>query len=367
MLTCHPGIQGPFPKILPLLAGALREQGCHVVTEPWGRHHDHESLSAKLVGRLGDLVRIRKALRRDAYDMMLIHTTTEMVNYSRDLPAAWLARKRVRHVALQFHGSTPDLALDGGSALFKKASRWMLNAVDGVLVLSSDEQQQWQKFHPAGRFFTIANPYQARSHSAQDAALPPLNVPQGVPVLIYVGRLIEQKGIFDLLNALGQCNGEVPFHLLVAGAGSEEQAFRERMTSLGLQDKITLLGYLSGDRLWQAYQAADMFVFPSWSEGFPTVITEAMNAGLPIVTTHIRGAVDHLKEGVHATFVPPREPARLAAAVRRLLGDAPARQRMAEANRAKIRDFAPEVVARRYVEVLREIAAGESSAANRRP
>jgi len=119
---------------------------------------------------------------------------------------------------------------------------------------------------------------------------------------------MAQKGVFDLLGALARLAGPKPWHLLVAGNGPEEESFRARVRSLGLQNRVTLAGYLNSSLLALAYRGADLFVFPSWSEGFPTVILEAMDAGLPIVTTHLRGAADHLQEGIHACFVPPRDP-----------------------------------------------------------
>jgi glycosyltransferase involved in cell wall biosynthesis len=80
-----------------------------------------------------------------------------------------------------------------------------------------------------------------------------------------------------------------------------------------------------------------------------------MAAGLPIVTTPTRGISDHLVDGVHALFVPPRDPRALADAIERLLRDSALRKRMSGANRAKVRDFAPEKVAGQYLRALEEI------------
>jgi glycosyltransferase involved in cell wall biosynthesis len=116
-----------------------------------------------------------------------------------------------------------------------------------------------------------------------------------------------------------------------------------------------MAGYLQGDDLQRAYRSANLFVFPSWREGFPTVITEAMDAGLPIVTTYIRGAADHLKEGVHACFVPPQNPVALAAAIRRVLAEPELQARMAQANRAKVKEFAPAIIGEQYLGILKQI------------
>jgi glycosyltransferase involved in cell wall biosynthesis len=260
---------------------------------------------------------------------------------------------------LQFHGSQSDSLVDPGSRLFKLASKWLIQMSDAALVLSSEEQRQWQQFYPAGKFYVVSNPFHATSVRPSVAGKPAWGSPDGTPLLLFVGRLVEAKGIFDLLQAMPSVLARKACHLLVAGDGPQAALVRERVNALGLTDRVTLLGYLEGERLAEAYRAADIFVLPTyWNEGFPTVIAEAMNAGLPIVTTRIRGAADHLQEGVNALFVRPRDPGTLVEAINSLLADPAVRTRMGQANREKVKDFAPEVVGRRYLEVLEQIVEG---------
>jgi glycosyltransferase involved in cell wall biosynthesis len=140
----------------------------------------------------------------------------------------------------------------------------------------------------------------------------------------------------------------------MVGEGDQERELRKRIQSLGLESDIALAGYLSRSDLTDEYRAASLFVLPSWSEGFPTVLSEAMDAGLPIVTTRIRGAADHLVAGENALFVEPRDVKGLATSMIRLLSDHELRARMALVNRERIRIFEPEVVAGEYLQVLRE-------------
>ena len=363
MLTCHPGIRGPFPKILPLLASALRAEGCHVVEEPWGRHRDDESFFDKIFGRLGDLVRVWRRARREPFDMLVVHTTTEWRNYSRDLPALWLLRRWIPKVVVQFHGSTPELVHGSGHGGFKWATRRLLRMTDGVIVLSSEEKRAWQQFHPQCRWFIGRNPF-AAAKPEDIAPTIPWNLPENVPVVLYVGRLIVEKGIFDLLEAAAQLKSGTPFHLLMIGSGPAQNDLEAKVRELKLDEQVTIAGQLDDARtLRRAYRAADLFVLPSWSEGMPTVLLEAMDAGLPIVTTRIRGAVDHFEENVHARMVSPREPKELAAALEELLASPELRARLGANNRQKIREFAPEFVAPEYLAVLQEIAGSKPSPA----
>jgi glycosyltransferase involved in cell wall biosynthesis len=90
------------------------------------------------------------------------------------------------------------------------------------------------------------------------------------------------------------------------------------------------------------------------------VISEAMDAGLPIVTTRCGGMIDHLVEGVNCLFVPPRDPRGLEEALALLLDEPELRARLGAANRLAVGEFAPDAVATAYDEVLREVGARHS-------
>ena len=92
------------------------------------------------------------------------------------------------------------------------------------------------------------------------------------------------------------------------------------------------------------------------------MLAEAMDAGLPIVTTRIRGGVDHLVEGENALFVDPGDARSLAASITTLLGDADLRARMGAANQQRVQIFAPDVVAVKYLQVLQSVVTAEDSA-----
>ena len=174
---------------------------------------------------------------------------------------------------------------------------------------------------------------------------------------MFSGRLMPEKGLYDLLEAMALVVPQADCTLLIAGEGEIEGDLRRRAAELGLQDKVEFLGFLDQDELGAVYARSDMLVLPSYyAEGFPTVISEAMSRGLPVVTTPIRGAADHLVEGENVLFVPPHAPREVAEAILRLAGDEPLRRRLGENNLVKVKDFAPERVVRDYLAVFEEVA-----------
>jgi glycosyltransferase involved in cell wall biosynthesis len=363
MLTAPSTADGPLPALTPLLASALRDLGCEVEILPWGRRQEGESVWRKLVQRPADLWRARRRLDAQPVEVVVIHTAHSWTTLVRDIPLVLAARGRRRAVVLHFHGSYSGRLIAAGRPAFKLASSLLLAFSDAALVLSSEEQREWRAFHSRGRFEVVRNPVRPAPPLETAPARSRFAIPGTDPIALFVGRLIEAKGILDLVAALAAQSAAAPWHLLVVGDGPLEQEVRRRAAQAGVSSKLTLTGYLRGDDLRAAYQVADLLALPSYSEGLPLVVLEAMAAGLPIVTTGIRGMADHLRDGVNGRLVPPGDPAALAAALARLLGDGEERLRMGRANREQVAAFSPERVGCDYLAVLRAVVAARPARA----
>jgi len=356
MLIPYPNTKGPINKHTPHLIQDLRSAGCYIETEYWGKHTDQEKVMQKVFGRIGDIIHIKQRVKPGNYDTLVVKTAHDWNTLLRDIALLITFRKYSLKKVLQFHGSDPLKLLAKGNFLFKLFSKMLLLLCDGAMVLSTEEQQQWQQFCPRRKFFVVNNPYVSEPIEGNQSYKPMWSFPRDAKVLLFVGRLIREKGIFDLVEALSLIKSSVPVHLLIVGDGKESDAIRKRISELKLEKNVTLTGYLQGKALQAAYNCADIFALPSYhQEGFPTVIAEAMNKGLPIVTTHIRGAADHLLEGINTLFVPPRDPTALAGALTELLNNPALCEKMSRFNREKVKDFAPEVVGRQYLDVLKVI------------
>jgi glycosyltransferase involved in cell wall biosynthesis len=345
-------VTGPMTKLADLLAGGLRGEGCEVVTVPWGSRGGG-TLLARVRERADDVRRIRRALAAERPDVLLVQTSHDWFCVARDLALARTVRGRVRKVVLQFHGSRADLLVAPGSTLFKWATTSLLRSTDGVLVLSSEERRALESFFPRGCFYLVTNPFLP---TLAGAKRPGNGQRSELPTILFAARLLPEKGIFDTIEAFAILSLNTRANLVVAGAGPAADEVRERVVALGLSERVTLAGRLTPARMADAYEEADVFVLPTYHpEGFPTAISEAMSAGLPIVTSRVRGNADHLVEPTNAIFVPPRDPVFLAGALERLLADDPLRERMSRANREKVKEFAPERVAGDYVRALRDV------------
>ena len=358
MLIPYPNTKGPINKHTPHLIEGLRSLDCHVETECWGKHEDQERIMQKVFGRAGDIIRIKDRLKTFNYDIMVIKTAHDWNTLLRDVALLTIISKYCSKIVLQFHGSEPGKLHRKGNIVFRFSSKLLMELCNGAMVLSTEEQREWERFFPRRKFFVVSNPFVPESPGGNLSYQPMWNFPRDAKVLLFVGRLIREKGIFDLIEALTFVKSSVPVHLLVVGDGKETHLIKKRVSELRFENQVTLTGYLQGNALQKAYHYSDLLVLPTYSEGFPTVIAEAMNAGLPIVTTRIRGAIDHLQEGINTLFVPLRDPVALAEALTKLLNNPALCEEMAQANREKVKGFAPEIVARQYLDVLIKITGG---------
>jgi glycosyltransferase involved in cell wall biosynthesis len=249
MLTFPPHLRGPLPKLTAPLVATLESLGCELTIEVWGRHSDTESVREKIVGRVDDIRRIRRVLIRARPDLMLVHTSHDWKTLVRDVLLLLATRGRRTPTVLQMHGSQPEILLRPGNAVFKALSRWVVRMSDAVLVLSSDERAKWKQFYPEGKFYVVTNPFMPAnvgraapvSRSRWRQAMTP-----GIPVLLFVGRLMETKGIFDLLDALARLKDTTQAVLLVVGDGEEKEEMQRRVQQLGLAQRETLAPSLEG-------------------------------------------------------------------------------------------------------------------------
>jgi glycosyltransferase involved in cell wall biosynthesis len=157
------------------------------------------------------------------------------------------------------------------------------------------------------------------------------------PLLLCVGRLIDQKGHRYLLQAMPEILRAFPeAKLLIAGEGWKRAELEATGRDLGIAPKVRFLG--SRNDIPQLLAAADVFVFPSLFEGMPGALIEAMLAGRPIVASNIPQIQEVVTDCQTALLVPPREPAALSAAIVSLVRDRELRQRLAEAARNSARE-----------------------------
>jgi glycosyltransferase involved in cell wall biosynthesis len=174
--------------------------------------------------------------------------------------------------------------------------------------------------------------------------------------LLYFGRLdIAQKGLDTLLSALAQLAPHRPgIALRIAGRGRDAAKLGAMAATLGIADRVTILGAVSEAERQALFAGARIIVMPSRFEGFGLVAAEAMAAGIPLIASDIGALRDVV--GAGGMLVPSDDPPALAAAIATLFDDAALRDRLSREARAVADRFRWERVAAQHLEFVRRVA-----------
>ena len=181
-----------------------------------------------------------------------------------------------------------------------------------------------------------------------------LGVREHVPLLLWVGRFDPVKGFETLIAAFARLRRERDVQLLLVGDGPYRPVVERLVADFNVRDDVILAGPRRD--IPEVMAAADVFVFPSRTEGLPTALLEAMASGRAVVTTDVPGCRDVVRCGRDGLLVPPGAPDKLAEAVRRLLSDEALRMRLAACGQQHVRErFGSAAVAERYRGVYRRM------------
>jgi len=160
------------------------------------------------------------------------------------------------------------------------------------------------------------------------------------PLLVFAGRLVEEKGAADVIGAMDRLQEQCPdATALIIGDGPDRSACEDLAKSLRLESRIAFPGWIDTKELGAWLAAGDVFVAPSrraangWVEAQGLALIEAMIAGTPVIATRLGGVPDAVIDGQTGLLVDERSPEQIAAAARRLFIDAPLARTLAEQGR----------------------------------
>ncbi|MGQ0456806.1 MAG: glycosyltransferase family 4 protein [Hyphomicrobium sp.] len=188
----------------------------------------------------------------------------------------------------------------------------------------------WSKMHVVHCGVTLSRYSESRGGRADAAA--------GMgPRILFVGRLAAVKGLPILFDAAKNLLPMLPnLRVTLIGDGPERRELEDRACSLGLADAVHFAGYKSQDEVAAALRTTDMLILPSFAEGLPVVLMEAMAGEVPVISTRIAGVAELVEDGVNGLLIPPGDVGSIEQAIQRLSNDPELRARMGAAGRRKV-------------------------------
>jgi glycosyltransferase involved in cell wall biosynthesis len=351
------GSQGGPAACEPPFVAELRRLGHEVVEEIYAFGGGPTNLAARVRRVRATAQRFEDRVRTGAFDLVHINTSFDTKALLRDAVIVPRIASRGARVFLKFHGSDARLLKTRNPALARLRNRLLRNA-KGIGLLSTEEQGNFLRAGvPQQQVFVIKNVVEPNPGLKDAEFLKRWELPDDRPLLLFIGRFIEAKGLLDVIEAtaLLRDRGQ-EFLLCCLGDGPTGQAAQALVQRLKLENHARFFGYVPEAETSGFYANSTLLLFPTYHyEGFPMVIFNAAAAGLPIVTTKIRAAADYLSEPDNCRWVEPKHPVQLAETIRQLLADSRAQATMALKNRKLAESFSAGIVTREYVECYKRL------------
>ena len=316
---------------------------------------------------LFSLVQIYRFIKREKFD--IVHTHTPVAAFIARLAAKMAGTPSIVNTVhgFYFHENMSSVPRKVFVALERFAGR-----VTDLTFCESDEDFETavrERICPPDRIIAIGNGANLKKFdlglldNARNSVRGELGLPRDADVVGIVGRIVERKGFVEFIRSMPRVLEAKPdTRFLVVGDAlpsdndSVKDEVKRLVDSFRIQDKVVFAG-LRLD-IAEVLSAMDVFVLPSYWEGMPGVVLEAMAMARPVVTTRVRGCREVTVDGETGILVPPRDVEALADAIVRLVSDKELARRMGHAGRMRVEErFDRDKVVRRQLDALAELVA----------
>ncbi len=294
-------------------------------------------------------------------DIVHVHTDSGVGFYPRGLMTFW-AKQFGAKAILHMHGAEFKEFYNALTPARQRLTKRFLIANSVLLVLS----KEWQQF-----FASIGIAPEKIVVKTNSVFLPDLserNENRDRLVVLYLSRIEERKGVYELLDAIKNYPElRERFSFVIAGPGTHSSDdVRTRVASLGFSDFVEMPGPLVGKDKDKAYRNADIYLLQSFAEGMPIGLLEAMSYGLACITTPVGGIPDVVRDRKNGLLIPPGDPRALAEALKLLAGDSALTDSMGRQARRTIEErFSwethAEEISRLYYRILDDVHKQETN------
>lgn len=315
--------------------------------------HREGSMWSKFALALASLARFAGLLWVRSVAGVHIHSASR-ASFWRKSPFLLLSFLSRRPVLFHLHGGGfREFYEQGCGPLARAWVRTVFRHAAHVIVLSPRWEAWVRSVEPGARTRVIPNPAPTvkprRGKPANDD-----------PMLLFLGAMVEKKGVFDLLQAAALLRERHPrLRLVLGGTGAALEQVKQRARELNMGTQVEFPGWVDATKRDALLLEANVFVLPSYYEGLPMSILEAMAAGTPVVASDVGSIPEVIEHGVDGLLAGPGDVSALAGALDRLMTDAALCESLGMAAQRKIgRCYASERVLERVEDIYREVAGG---------
>jgi glycosyltransferase involved in cell wall biosynthesis len=324
MVGPGPNVRGGINSVI---AAYLESKSLQMYSFEWLSTFDDRSPIRKIVAALRAYLLGPVLISRA--DIVHVHGAFR-TSVKRKLPLILMAKAMRKRVIFHVHASTFEKAFDGPVA---PMIRWMLASVDKVIALSPIWAASIQSQCPGADVVCLPNPVKVPTRDSVRSSQ------KKKPRILFLGSLEPRKGFKDLLMAMSAVLARIPAAKLVFAGDGDIEGARRLAAELGISASVTFLGFIRGGRKTWELQRAAVLCLPSYDEGVPVALLEAMSNGIPVVTTPVGGIPDLVRSGENGLLVAPGDIDGLSRAIVSLLTNPPFSASIGNAGFAHIERF----------------------------
>jgi glycosyltransferase involved in cell wall biosynthesis len=342
---------GPFPPTVGGIVYSIQ----NLLHSPLSRHYQFECLHTysqkggspeyqnegvptKIFRLFFDFLSFPLFMMKRRPDFIHIHTSFGKWSFWRDSVYLLFSRLFRKRVLLQIHGGTLNEFLQRHPHLSGLVIR-MLKLASIIVVLSDQQFAPFREIGLNGKVRRIPNMFNSKMMPDIHRVQQPFRMPENHRIVLMVApHLFKEKGVYEFVHAADwilRRYTRVVF--VIVGSGGEEKNLKTLCGRKDLTAKIRFLGNLSHPDVLSLMTVSDIFVLPSWSEGFPMVVLEAMAAGLPVISTNVGALPEIINDGVQGYLVNPHDVESLRQRISRLLDHPSEMRQMGRGNIAEVK------------------------------
>lgn len=317
--------------------------------------HVEGSLSVRLLAAAREFFRFVGLLLRRQVSLVHCHAAMKGSFWRKSL-FALLARAAGVPVVFHIHGGVMKAFVARQPLLLQALISWILARQSVVLVLSESWLDYVKSISPTANVATLSNYVEL-----PDLTTKPMHAADGVIEVLFLGVVGAPKGVYDLLPAFKDAVAKVPqLRLTIAGTGEIERA-TSLVKDLQIEAQVSFAGWVSGDKKTELLSRAQICVLPSYNEGLPVCLLEAMSWQVPVISTRVGGIPDLVREGIDGRLVEPGDQVALSAAMVELAASSSRRDGMGVAARQRIEQgFSKDVVLPKLEGIYRSLISANS-------
>lgn len=318
VLVTHPAARGGVSNYYRQLQGRFTIPVEHFIV---GRVRIEKGHLPRVLRTVSTYARFVLNMRRNNIDLVHLNPSLELKCFIREGLLALIARAYKKKVVVFFHGWMKSCEIR-----IERHFLWLFSRIfgkaDALIVLSNENKQtlrRWGVTQTIYNEITVIDDDDLEGFDIQSTLKKRQNSrPNKV---LFLARIIKEKGIYETLEAVSLVQRKHPaVELVVAGDGAELENVKSLTHECNYQN-VTFAGYVKDKEKRRIFEEAHIFCMPSYGEGCPVAVLEAMSYGLPVITTAVGGVVDFFEDKKHGFIAESPTPEVLASHIEKLLLD----------------------------------------------